>query len=228
MQRLYPTAGSARPTTARDAYINTSTSEKPWVIMSMVQSIDGSSSLGGASGGLGSEADQQVFSTLRSRADLLLVGAATARAERYQPLKRPGQRLAIVTASGNFPWEQEVYRHPQTTIVAPLDAPAMPVETLRVGRDRVDLAEALRILKPDVVLLEGGSSLNAQMLSADLVDEICVTTAPITVLGKGARIAAGPMETTGRFRLVHVLEEDGYLFTRYVRLGDADAPGRGR
>ncbi len=222
MRRLYPTDVDAAETTAPVAYPNLPGASRPWVIMSMVQSLDGSSSLQGASGLLGSEADRKVFSALRSRADLLLVGAATARAEHYQPVKRPGQRLAIVTGSGNLPWGQAVYSHGQTTIVAPIDAPPMPVEGLRVGLGRVDLAEALRLLSPTVVLLEGGSSLNAQMLSAGLVDEICLTIAPITVLGIGARIAAGQAETLGHFRLVQVLEEDGYLFTRYTKAEAVD------
>jgi riboflavin biosynthesis pyrimidine reductase len=73
-------------------------------------------------------------------------------------------------------------------------------------------------LRPTVVLLEGGSSLNSQMLEQDLVDEICVTTAPLTVLGSGPRLASGPTEHRQRFVLSQILEDDGYLFCRYLRL----------
>jgi riboflavin biosynthesis pyrimidine reductase len=218
MRRIYPPQVEDGSTSVANAYANIEGASSPWVVMSMVQSIDGSTSLGGVSGPLGSASDQAVFVALRRRADLLLVGAATARKEGYRPLRRPGQRLAIVTASGDLPWDEPVYRHHQTTVIAPIEAPPMPVEALRVGHGKVDLAQALAILQPKVVLLEGGSSLNAQMLAAGLVDEICITIAPMTVLGSGPRVAAGPNETLGRFHLMHVLEEDGYLFHRYIAI----------
>jgi riboflavin biosynthesis pyrimidine reductase len=91
------------------------------------------------------------------------------------------------------------------------------VQAVRAGHGRVDLAKALTLLAPTVVLLEGGSSLNAQMLALGLVDELCVTTAPITVLGQGPRIAQGTQESVQSFRLAQILEQDGYLFSRYFR-----------
>jgi riboflavin biosynthesis pyrimidine reductase len=216
MRRLFPADPVDAIDVLADAYITPSSAvAKPWVILSMVHSIDGSTSLSGLSGPLGSDADQAVFSTLRSRADLLLVGAGTVRAEGYQPLKRAGQRLAIVSGSGALPWEEPVYTHSQTVIVAPEDGPTLPVTALRAGRGRVDLALALDLLEPRVVLLEGGSSLNAQMLALGLVDELCITTAPVTVVGSGPRIAHSATESIQPFRLVQILEQDGYLFSRY-------------
>jgi riboflavin biosynthesis pyrimidine reductase len=217
MRRLFPADHVDAVHILTDAYPLPATTATPWVILSMVHSIDGSTSLNGVSGPLGSDADQAVFSSLRSRADVLLVGAGTVRAERYQPLKRAGQRLAIVSGSGSLPWEEPVYTHSQTVIVAPEDGPTLPVTALRAGRGRVDLALALELLKPTVVLLEGGSSLNAQMLALGLVDELCITTAPVTVAGPGPRIAQNTQESIQPFRLAQILEQDGYLFSRYVR-----------
>jgi riboflavin biosynthesis pyrimidine reductase len=218
MQRLFPAHSPDEIGSLAQAYATPeSATDSPWVILSMVHSIDGSTSLSGVSGPLGSEADQAIFSTLRSRADVLLVGAGTVRAEGYQPLKRKGQRLAIVSGSGALPWDEPVYTHEQTVIVAPEDGPELPVHALRAGKDRVDLAKALALLAPTVVLLEGGSSLNAQMLSLGLVDELCITTAPVTVLGQGHRIAQNMQESIQSFRLTQLLEQDGYLFSRYFR-----------
>jgi riboflavin biosynthesis pyrimidine reductase len=218
MRRLLPTGSPNETVDLTEAYALPAGHTVPWVAVSMVHSIDGSTSMQGVSGSLGSRSDQAVFSTLRRRSDVLLVGARTAQVEGYRPVTRAGQRLAIVTASGNLPWEEAVYRHPQTVIVAPEDGAALPVPAVRAGVGRVDLREALRQLAPTVVLLEGGSSLNTQMLEADLVDEICVTTAPLTVLGSGPRIAYGPVEQAQRFVLSQVLEDEGYLFCRYLRL----------
>jgi riboflavin biosynthesis pyrimidine reductase len=223
MRRLFPADPVDPVGVLADAYaMPTTAPATPWVILSMVHSIDGSTSLGGLSGPLGSEADQAVFSTLRSRADVLLVGAGTVRAEGYQPLKRAGQRLAIVSGSGALPWDEPVYTHRQTVIVAPEDGPTLPVTALRAGRGRVDLALALQRLEPRVVLLEGGSSLNAQMLALGLVNELCITTAPVTVVGAGPRIAHSEVEFIQPFRLAQILEQDGYLFSRYFR-SDASA-----
>ena len=49
----------------------------------MVSSADGAAALDGASAGLSCDTDRQVFALLRTLSDVILVGAATARAERY-------------------------------------------------------------------------------------------------------------------------------------------------
>lgn len=215
MQQIYPVP-IPDITVVADFYRTPESAEAPWVFLSMVHSLDGTTSLNGASGDLGSVSDQNIFSALRSRADLILVGSGTARAERYQPLKRAGQRLAIVTASGDLPWDEPVYTHPQTVIVTTADAPSLPVEALRVGQGQVDLAQALKLLAPTVVMLEGGSTLNGQMLAAGLVDELCLTAAPLTAAGSGPRVAHFDREHLQHFVLRHVLEDDGYLFSRYA------------
>lgn len=62
----------------------------------MITSIDGSFSVDGVSGPLGSAADKALLSELRQHADLLLVGRKTAEFERYH---RRGSRIALVTSS---------------------------------------------------------------------------------------------------------------------------------
>ena len=59
----------------------------PWVRANMVASLDGAATLLGRSGGLSSEADQQVFAMLRAITDVILVGAGTVRAEGYGPVR---------------------------------------------------------------------------------------------------------------------------------------------
>ena len=61
-----------------------------WLRANMVTSLDGAATVGGRSGGLSGGADQDVFALLRALADVIIVGAGTARAERYGPV-RPGQ-----------------------------------------------------------------------------------------------------------------------------------------
>src|SRR5499427_5114056 len=58
-----------------------------WLRANMVASVDGAATLGGRSGGLSGGADQQVFAMLRALADVILVGAGTARVEGYRPVR---------------------------------------------------------------------------------------------------------------------------------------------
>ncbi|HRE03685.1 MAG TPA: hypothetical protein PLV68_20485, partial [Ilumatobacteraceae bacterium] len=43
---------------------------RPWVMLCMIASIDGSTAVSGVSGGLGNEADRQLLTTLRGLADV--------------------------------------------------------------------------------------------------------------------------------------------------------------
>jgi riboflavin biosynthesis pyrimidine reductase len=54
-----------------------------WVRANMVASVDGAIAVDGKSGGLSGAADRLLFWVLRSLADVILVGAGTARAENY-------------------------------------------------------------------------------------------------------------------------------------------------
>jgi len=86
---------------------------------------------------------------------------------------------------------------------------------------RVDLSVALRALGDlglNRVLTEGGPSLLGSFVAADLLDEMCLTTAPLLLGGGGVRVATGPAEMVTPMRPGHVLtDEDGYLYVRYHR-----------
>jgi riboflavin biosynthesis pyrimidine reductase len=87
--------------------------------------------------------------------------------------------------------------------------------------DRVDPAVVLTIFRRRGllrVLSEGGPSLISLLIENDLLDELCVTIAPILVGGAARRIAAGSGEAHTRMRRSHLLTDDeGYLYTRYVK-----------
>src|SRR5207244_808413 len=110
-----------------------------------------------------------------------------------------------------------------TTTDAPADRRAAlePLaEIITAGEGRVDLSSALAQLgeaSAGVVVAEGGPSLNGQLLANGLVDELCLTLAPLAIGGASARIAHGPDIAPVELELAHVLEEDGVLFLRYRR-----------
>lgn len=199
----------------------------------MVASVDGAAwGPDERSGSINDDADWRVFRVLRALADVVLVGAGTARAEGYTPLGRPrGLRhlhdapleLAVVSRSGRVPPALAGTDRPPFVLTGPAgaatargDVPADRV--LVVGHDAaddaLDLAAGLAALAGrglTRVLTEGGPSLLADLLAADLVDELCVTTTP-TLVGPGpGRIVGGapaPGTTTALprgARLTHLL-----------------------
>lgn len=216
----------------------------PHVRANAVSSIDGSASVDGLSGGLGGPADLLVFDLLRRLSDVVVVGAGTVRSEGYGPLRlhdadvswRRARGLgdhpvfAIVSAtlaldpSGSMFAEAPVRPLVITTDEAPRDARArleQVADVVACGAGRVHprlLVAALVDRGLPRIHSEGGPSLLADLVGADLVDEICVTTSPTLIGGAGPRIVAGsgPGEIH-EMRLEHLLESDGVLLARYTR-----------
>ena len=87
--------------------------------------------------------------------------------------------------------------------------------------DRVDPVAVLELLDRRGlrrVLTEGGPSLLSLFIELDLLDELCLSIAPILVGGQARRVATGSGEAHTRMRRSHVLtDEEGYLYTRYVK-----------
>ena len=68
------------------------------------------------------------------------------------------------------------------------------------------------------VLTEGGPLFLSLLIENGLLDELCLTVAPILVGGVARRIATGPGQVHTQMRRTHLLTDDeGYLYTRYVR-----------
>lgn len=184
--------------------------ERPWVVISMIASVDGATALDGRSGGLGNATDRAVLHAVRAAADVVLVGASTVRTERYRPLPPP-KRLVIVSASGELGEAGGVLDAPNTELVTPTagdDDGASPL---------VDLGALLGRFAGRVVVSEGGPSLNGQLLAAGLVDEVFVTLSPRLVAGSSARLAHGPMSADAApWELRHLLSDtEGYVLLRY-------------
>jgi riboflavin biosynthesis pyrimidine reductase len=153
----------------------------------------------------------------------------------------PRPRIAVVTRSlaldldlPLFREASDEYRPIVITTTAGLDrvrgsggataAPglAMVAEIVVAGDQSADWDTALRALRTTaragVVLVEGGPTTNAQLVAADLVDELCLTVSPQLVGGDGQRILSRlGMDTPRRMTLDRVLLEDDYLFLRYLR-----------
>jgi riboflavin biosynthesis pyrimidine reductase len=206
----------------------------------MVLSADGAAAHDGSSLPLSTPADKVVFRTLRAVADVVLVGAGTARAEDYGPIPVPeaarawrGERgrpprppLAVVSRALDLDPGQRCFTgQVRPLIVTCAAAPparraalAEVADVVIAGEERVDLAAALAALADrglGRVLCEGGPSLLAGLVGAGLLDELCMTLSPL-LAGTGPGMLAAALPAPVPLELVHVLEEQGSLLLRYA------------
>ncbi|MFM2182867.1 MAG: hypothetical protein RJB61_1161 [Actinomycetota bacterium] len=190
---------------------------RPWVSLCMVSSIDGSTSVAENSRALSNPVDQQVLLTLRSLADVVLVGARTVRADGYGPPRADGPLFVVVSRSADFTFEERFWQSDRVMLLLPADGPSVPVRSLRVGHGTPDLARAVASFDAATVLAEGGPTVNGLLTAADLVDEVNVTWSPRLAGGDGGRLTRGAPEAVRSLRLDHLYEDDGFLFARYLR-----------
>jgi riboflavin biosynthesis pyrimidine reductase len=191
--------------------------DRPWVELCMVASLDGSTVVDHNSRALSNPTDQELLLTLRSLVDVVLVGASTVRKEGYGPPKTPNLRVAVVSRSADFDFSLPLWTCGRVLLVLPEDAPQVPVPSVRAGVSELDLPRAVGMIDANVIQAEGGATLNGALAEADLIDELNLTLSPQMTGGDGPRLTVGTPPVQHRMRLAHVLEDDGFLFTRYVR-----------
>lgn len=73
---------------------------RPRLLLNMVSTIDGRATIGGRSGPIGGPADRELFHALRTVVDAVMVGAGTARAERYGRIVREAAARELRHARG--------------------------------------------------------------------------------------------------------------------------------
>jgi len=168
---------------------------RPYVIINMVSSIDGKSTVGGRTAGLGDETDRQTMRNLRSKADAVMVGAGTLRSERLslgldEPPARPQPLAVVATKSGDVPLGSNLILHQgqEVLLLSPENLSTRRDERVRQLRVPAGpsgdphLREALKRLKSehavDLLLVEGGPTLNHALASRGLADELFLTLAP--------------------------------------------------
>ena len=214
--------------------------------INMVSSIDGQATdPSGVTAQLGGDGDLEVFRSLRALADGILVGAGTARAEGYGPHRlradlaalrerdgRPGP-AAIVVVSGRLDLDphSRLFAEAKTPTIV-VTAAASPADRRRqlaaitpvivAGDDEIDLADAFDQLAERFaihhVLCEGGPTLNSALLRTGLVDELCLTLAPV-LFGTGSTTIVRPVAPSAMMDLLGLCEQDSELYARYrVRL----------
>jgi riboflavin-specific deaminase-like protein len=211
---------------------------RPYLGLNMVGTLDGKATLDWRTKGLSSDLDRRLFHHLRTQADAVMVGAGTAREERYGRMTKndelrqkrvneglvPDALAVVVSGRLELPPDLPLLNEPdQRVVIATGSEEELPglqgnVEYARVGDDLPRLMAYLHEQHGvRSVLCEGGPTLNSFLFAAELVHELFLTMSPKILGGAAAlTIVAGrelvePLEAS----LVSVAEGDGELFTRW-------------
>lgn len=240
----FPDPASLESLAAVYAYPDQVNHGRPWLRANMVAGLDGGARLDGLSEGLSGDADKRIFGVLRALSDVVLVGAETVRAEGYRPARareqfaaaraaagqRPAPAIAVVSRSLELDLTAPLFTEPlvRTVVVTTEDSPsearkavAEVADLVVAGEGSVDLRAAVAELAGrgwTRQLSEGGPRLLGQLAADGLLDELCLSLAPLITGGSAPRIVHGAqMPDVQRMRLVSLIEQKGFLFTRYLR-----------
>ncbi len=204
-----------------------------WLRLNLISALGGQ--ITGPSGGsddLAAGIDRPLLKLLRSMSDVVLVGAASVRAEGYTiPRRAP---LAVATVSGDldghvFPADLEPGRLLVLCPPAAEDrvrssvgdaAVVLPIEGDPMAEPRL-LVDALRQRGLGRIVCEGGGALASRLLATGLVDEFCHSIAPV-VVSPGAPLTVGDVPlTTGALEGL-LRDETDRLYARW-RFGSSTA-----
>ena len=197
--------------------------DRPWLRTNFVSTVDGAAhDVSGVTASLGGDADQEVFQLLRKLADVVMVGAGTARIEKYRSSSKP---LALVSRRLDIP---ERVIGPNLIVITTTDAPSDRVNALRaagaevMAYGEIDIEWSAVLDDFDArgwrhILCEGGPTLHGDLVSKDLVDEVCLTIAPTLTSGDAPRIAHSRLAVDHAMTLAHAVPVGDVLLTRWVR-----------
>ncbi len=186
-------------------------SDRPYLFLNMVSSVDGRATIAGSSCGLGDDADTQFLLELRGVADAVLIGVGTVRAEGYGRLVGtqqtrvdrkvrgllPDPPAVIVSRRFDIPWDAGLFSAPDQPVIiftetmdAAIPEVRAPVEIVNF-RD-CSLPQVVKYLRTKrnikLLLCEGGPTLNGALFDSKLVDDLFLTLAPVI---KGNEPVAG-------------------------------------
>jgi 2,5-diamino-6-(ribosylamino)-4(3H)-pyrimidinone 5'-phosphate reductase len=166
----------------------------------------------------------------------VMIGANTLRAEKLslgldEPSPGPQPLAIIATSSGDVPLDSNLLpaEEQEVLLLVPeglaarrhVGRRALPVPADRSGS--IDLGEALRTLKDergvDLLLVEGGPTLNHALISQYLADELFLTLVPKllggTTSGESPAILNGPVLAATHAHLISTHLAGDEIFLRY-------------
>ncbi|MFN8515265.1 MAG: dihydrofolate reductase family protein [Chloroflexia bacterium] len=247
MQRLYPApAADLEPTAIYDDLwraLPEPPEDRPYVLLNMVTSVDGKAAVAGSAAPIGSDVDHRLMRSIRAAVDAVLNGGGTLRTERIDPrvgqawsARRatrgvPPEPMAILlTSSGDIPLDRRYFTYPNVPrlVICGAETPTERREALAAHAAllvaptaRPDVTWALRQLRTTHgirhLLVEGGPTVNGELIAAGLVDELCWTLAP-KIIGSGESlplVAGPPLPAPARLSLLSAYLHEDEFFLRY-------------
>ncbi len=214
--------------------------DRPWVMLNMVESIDGATAVDGGASALNDRDDRDLFLALRSVANVVMNGAETVRSENLGPLwmsdemarrrseagMAPIPEMVILTRSLDLDPGHRIFSRPEQrpTVITGIDVEPSRLESVGavakvIQIDPLDGNGIVSVLaEHDVLLCEGGPTINTQLIRDGVVDEVNLTVAPMLALGDSKRVASGPpLDSPAKMRLDRKLMGEQSLFLRFVR-----------
>jgi riboflavin-specific deaminase-like protein len=207
----------------------------------MISTADGRAARDGRSATIGGDADLQLLLDLRTRADAVMIGTGTLRAEGYDRLVRSEERRERRVAAGlapdplavvlsrrfDVPWDAGLFQAPDQPVLVytgvdagePPDVPA-PVEVVRL--EVPGLTETLADLHGRGVralLSEGGPTMHGALWAAGVVDELFLTISPLLTgdADEPNIVEGGRLPEAASLELLSVDRAGSELFLRYGR-----------
>lgn len=205
---------------------------RPYVISSVAMSLDGH--IDDRSDRrliLSGPADLDRVDQVRAEVDAILVGAGTVRRDnpRLQvrdPVRvaarvaagKPAQPLKVtITTSGDLDPAARFFAGDGPVVYATKPVTGLPGTVVPV--DSLDMLLADLVGRGvERLLVEGGTAVHTEFLTAGLVDELHVAVAPIFVGDPGApRFVGAGHFPAGRLKLVETRQIDDIVLLRYLR-----------
>jgi riboflavin biosynthesis pyrimidine reductase len=163
-----------------------------WLRINLVATLSGNAAgPDGTSDSITSSIDRVILRAIRSLADVVVVGAASVRAEGYFVPREAA--LAVVSASGDLSGRKirNMAQHGPLVVLCPRPSVDRARETVAdpgvriiavpdvAGRLAADaIMTTLRTEGYASIVAEGGPSLAANLAIGGVVDELCLTTSP--------------------------------------------------
>jgi riboflavin biosynthesis pyrimidine reductase len=227
----------------RDLFAYPDGLEHPRLRANFIASIDGAVTLEGAGRKLGTPTDRRVFTRLREVADVVLVGATTAKAKPYIDIQLSGDaqawrrshglstalRVAVVSRHAVISAELlQKSTVPPIVFVSSsadrsarraLEASGAVIRQMPEGQiTSAAIRNGLEELGLNRVLVEGGPTFFSQLVADNEIDELCLTTSPMIVAGPARRVATAADHVEIHMQRKDILlGGDGTVIVRWVR-----------
>ena len=252
MDKLYPQFATIAPDEIYgDLEFPGGVGDRPYVAINMITTVDGkATNLAGTVKSLGGQVDRMAMRRIRAAADGVMNGAETLRKENVNPtvpeelvadrISRglsPQPIALTLTASGNLPLERHFFTAATERVVVatrhtPLERVALlsqHARVLRAGDHSVDLGLMMRLLRKELgvrrLVVEGGPTLNAELIAQGLADELFWTVSPKILGGLAERtmVEGSPIPPGQRpgLELLSIHRHESELYLRYRLLRPA-------